>query len=505
MSKIQETIGRRALIATSSNYRSVAEAIMEFVDNPFDYRRGRHLNVNVEVDKEADWLRVTDYGGEGMDDSALRDWNQWGEGHEHNKQDIGQYHVGGKSAAIYLAEDLEFICRLAGTDTIWHFRDRQWGSRTTPLSSDVTQVLNLPESLKRAKLESGVGFVQITLRGLKSNRYEIGLLERRLADAYRTLIRRGECVIRVNGKPLGNVELPWSSSIGRIEFGPVRLDQGLRISGVVGALDRDRLPNVRGARYPHGIRTEYNGRRITDGEEFGHNLSGRGALMRLYGEVVISGGELRPNQLKNGWPYDSDEWQIISAAMHEQMSGTVAKLNEIADAKPVSRIERKGANSARRRAEHALRRLEQLEKLAHRGSIPAVSAPAGRRSPTSENGIRESTDQSSNERQKPTPRTPPPLDPVGRLLRRVGGMPPVRLDALGDQTPRTEWRVEGDQQAIVVNTDYPLYSSLGPIEEYVFESILFHMLDHNTDVTLAESRILFDQLVWLDRSADEEG
>ena len=66
--------------------------------------------------------------------------------------------------------------------------------------------------------------------------------------------------------------------------------------------------------------------------------------MRLYGEVTIRGGNLRPNQLKNGWPYDSDDWQVLEAAMHEHMSSVVQQLNEAADTKPVSRQERKRAN-----------------------------------------------------------------------------------------------------------------------------------------------------------------
>lgn len=137
MTKITETIGRAALIATASNYNSVAEALMELVDNPFDYRRGRHLTVDITMDRAKDLVVVADSGGEGMDDEALRDWIQWGEGHAHSQSDIGQYHVGGKSAAIYLAESLEVICRKAGSSEIWRFRDPHWGSRTDSLTSEV--------------------------------------------------------------------------------------------------------------------------------------------------------------------------------------------------------------------------------------------------------------------------------------------------------------------------------------------------------------------------------
>ena len=173
MTEITETIGRQALIATASNYRSVSEALMELVDNPFDYRYGRHLNVDIQIDRTRDFVRVSDWGGEGMDDAALRDWIQWGEGHDHTTQDIGQYHVGGKSAAIYLAESLEVICRKAGTDEIWRFHDPHWGSRTTPLTTEVQLISELPRSLSRLPTPMGQGFVHITLRQLTPHRYEV--------------------------------------------------------------------------------------------------------------------------------------------------------------------------------------------------------------------------------------------------------------------------------------------------------------------------------------------
>ena len=505
MTSIKETFGRAALIATATNYRSVAEALMELVDNPIDYRRGRRLKIDIDVDRSNDLVRVTDSGGEGMDDEGLRDWIRWGEGHEHAAPDIGLYHVGGKSAAIYLADDLEIVCRKADTKTTWRFRDPEWGSRTTPLEGSIESLRRAPLAVVKNQLNVNQGFVQVTLRNLKSHRYEIGILKQRLADAYRGLILDDKCEIRVNGELVAPVEMPWSSSIPKVEFGPIQLASDLRVRGHVGAIDRDRLPSIRGFRFPHGIRTEYNGRKITDGEEFGHNLSGRGALMRLYGEVAISGGALRPNQLKNGWPLDHDAWQEVSVEMYDQMASTVAKLYEIADAKPVSRQERKRANSARRRAEAALRRLEAIEKLSGSGTIPSIVRPAGRKTPTpNDDSGGNSTSPSRNpEASERTPRTPPPRNPVGRLLRRVGGMPQVRLDALGDKTPRTQWRDDDTDRIIVVNTDYPLYSSLGAMEEYIFESILLHVLDDDQNVSLSESREIFDQLIWLDHSSDE--
>ena len=125
---IQETIGREAILALSNNYPNMTDALMEIIDNPFDYRKGRRLTIHVSVDKKFNstgHISVLDDGGEGMDLGALHDWIQWGTGHEHRSTDIGQYHVGGKLAAVYLAESLEIVCRKADSSGVYCFLDRR--------------------------------------------------------------------------------------------------------------------------------------------------------------------------------------------------------------------------------------------------------------------------------------------------------------------------------------------------------------------------------------------
>ena len=56
MATISESIGREALLAFASQYSSMSEALMELIDNPFDYRRGRRLTVEVTIDKIANIL-----------------------------------------------------------------------------------------------------------------------------------------------------------------------------------------------------------------------------------------------------------------------------------------------------------------------------------------------------------------------------------------------------------------------------------------------------------------
>lgn len=504
MTEITEVIGRSALLAAASNYRSVAEALMELIDNPFDKRHGRHLTIDVVVDKKGDRVVITDQGGEGMNDAGLQGWIRWGEGERHATDDIGQYHVGGKLAGIYLAEEIDIVCRKAGEDTIWRFHDPHWGSRTTaldasPLATIGGANLRWPDGAP----QPGIGFTRVTLRGLKEHRYDTAILRERLSDTYRSLIKRKQCTIRVNGEQIGTRHIPWSSTIDVVEIPRIEVLKGVKVTGRIGAIDRDQVPDTRGFRIPAGVRTEFNGRKITDGEEFGYKLSGKGNLQRVYGEIEIQGRGLKPNQLKNGWPQDSKAWTALEAVMKEHMGPIVAHLGSISEARPATREERKRASSARQRVQDALRRLQLLRN--GNGGDPGADGEgsAGRKRAERSRNEEKDRDPSGGPRSPVKVRTDPPPDAVGRLLRRVGGMPQVIYDSLGQQTERTQWRdQENGGRAIVINKDYPLYASLGSNEDYVFESIVSHLVYDETQ-SVQEARELFDRIVWLDKAQPE--
>ena len=441
MTEITEIIGRSALLAAASNYRSVAEALMELVDNPFDKRRGRHLTIDVVIDKKGDRVVITDQGGEGMNDAGLQGWIRWGEGEQHATDDIGQYHVGGKLAAIYLAEEIDIVCRKAGEDAIWRFHDPRWGSRTTALNaSPLARVGGANLRWPDGRPAAGDGFTRVTLRGLKEHRYDIANLRERLSDTYRSLIERKQCTIRVNGEQVGTRHIPWSSTIKVVEIPRTEVFKGVTVTGRVGAIDRDQIPDTR-IRIPAGVRTEFNGRKITDGEEFGHKLSGKGNLQRVYGEIEIQGRGLKPNQLKNGWPQDSEGWTALDAVMKEHMAPIVAHLGRISEARPATREERKRANNARRRVQDALKQLQMLRNGIGGDSDADGEGPGGRKSSKTTGEKNTSTNNNPDKPRGPVKiRTRPPEDAVGRLLRRVGGMPQVIYDSLGQQTERTQWR-----------------------------------------------------------------
>ena len=505
MTQIIETIGRSAILAAASNYQSVAEAVMELVDNAFDKRYGRHLTICINVNKSRDHLEVLDCGGEGMNAAGLQEWIRWGEGPEHHAQDIGQYRIGGKLAAVYLAEELEVVSRKSGEQEAWKFHDPHWGSRTDALTSSQIAEVDISSMRWPARApQEGEGFTRVTLRGLKDHRYEVSILKQRLATTYRALIHGNACKIVVDKDAVTPFEIPWSSSVEVREVVRTQVHKGVYVQGRVGAIDRDRLPEARGVRLKAGIRTEFNGRMITEGEEFGHNLAGKGNLQRTYGEIAISGDGLKPNQLKNGWPYDNIAWKALADCIHDEMQPVVTALARISEGQQVSRDERKRANNASRRVADALRRLRSSIQhgVASPSGLTDNVAPGGRRSPMPRENDRTAPGSETNETRKrrhvQNP-TPPPEDPVGRLLRRAETMPKVDFERLGDQTPRTQKRDEDDgTQTIVVNVDYPLYQSMGGMEDYVFESLVSHFVQQEA-VSTAEANTLFDQIIWLDK------
>ncbi len=509
--EITETIGRSALIAAASNYQSVAEALMEIIDNPFDKRRDRHLTIDVRIKKKRDRVTITDHGGEGMNDEGLRGWIRWGEGEDHSAGDIGQYRVGGKLAAIYLAESLEIVCRKAGETAIWRFHDPNWGSRTTALrASPLSQVPLSSVSWPDGPPPREAGFTHITLTGLKSHRYDTKVLRERLGDTYRSLIDANKCAILMDGEPVQPRHIPWSSSIDCVEIPRKEVCSRVYVTGRVGAIDRDQVADARGARIPAGIRTEFNGRKISDGEEFGFKLSGKGSLQRLYGEIEIQGRGIKPNQLKSGWQTDSTAWTAIEGRMREFMQPVITHLNSISESHPATREEKKRANSAKRRVEEAFKRLERLPQERGADSPPDDSAsvgpfaPGGRKKAEPQGGMQR--EPQGKDKGKIKRRTSPPNQAVGSLLRRIGQngqMPPIEHDALGPQMPRTQWSEREDKsRAVIINTDYPLYEHLGAHEDYVFDALVRHLVNDAIS-NVEEASELIDRAIWIDKEPAE--
>lgn len=495
MVAIRETIGRQALIALSNQYASVAEAILEIVDNPFDYRHNRELRIEISVDKPGDRVEILDVGGEGMDSTGLQEWIAWGTGEEHEEGDIGQYHVGGKLAAIYLANSIEIISRRAGSGHVWRFADPEWGRRATIFDGDLEELTRAQAedcipSLRQ--FEADVGFTLVRLRGLKPHRYEVGILETNLSNTYRALLNAGGCQILLNGDSVAPLEIPESATHAdqAIEIRTTKLEGGVTVRGRIWVTDRERFRVGRGVGMSAGIRTVFNGRLITWDEDFGHYLAGRGSLQRLVGEIHIQ--RVRPNTTKNGWDKDSPGWGAIHEFMHDQMQPMVAYLNQLIEARPVTREQRKRAERVRRQIDEALREID-LSSVNVPGSLGhEFDAPAGRRSPTPTDSPTPPAGEGA--RGDSVERTPPPADPVGRLVRRYRqGVPPIDYDQLG-RGPRSDWRDDERERTIVVNTDFPLYQET---DHYVLEGALMCLLKEGDEALTYEDALdRLETLIW---------
>lgn len=100
--RIREKLSRRVVRPLMGQFKSVAEAIFELVDNAFDEFDGHHggssLSINIEVGKRT--IVVENEGGKGMGPRELDNWLSWGDS---GKMDmIGEWGQGGKSAMGYL-------------------------------------------------------------------------------------------------------------------------------------------------------------------------------------------------------------------------------------------------------------------------------------------------------------------------------------------------------------------------------------------------------------------
>ena len=495
MSTIIETIDRNALIAFSTQYSSVAHALMELIDNPFDYRKGRHLTVEVQADKTKDYVEVLDFGGEGMDDEGLAEWIKWGSGREHSLTDIGQYHVGGKLAAMYLADEVDIQCRKAGQNEIWRFRDSSWGSRTDLYSGELERVRGqLPARI--AEIPTRVGFTRVRLSRLKEHRYNISDLERELSSTYRSLLSEGMSTITINGREIQPLATPVSNVFDPIRIEKTKLRTGITVRGEIYVIDRDRIPNNQSSAFKAGVRTVFNGRLITSGEEFSYYLSGRGPLQRLLGEIHLE--RIRPNTTKTDWNKDSLEWRELSIFMREQMQPAIAFLNQQGERKTVSRELRKKAALIRRRVVETFRKLAE-SGVANPGILAGeYDAPGGRKPPKTRKDGGGKQDSGSRSKRIVKKRTPPPSNAVGRLLRRYkGGIPEIEFDDLGKSTPRTQWRDNGKKRHIVINTGFPMFPSIGETEDYLFEAVVLHLLDDlQGDQPFRETLARLDQIVW---------
>ncbi len=333
--------------------------------------------------------------------------------------------------------------------------------------------------------DDGIGFVQMTLSGLKRPRADVQRLKTRIADAYSPLLSTGHLTITVNGDKVSPYTIPWTSDIEIVRIPRKVLESGIEVWGKVGALDRGKLRTPTGEREINpGIRTDFNGRTIST-EEFGLKLSGRGSTRRLYGELSISGNGLLPTQNKTGWDRDSDQWREVHIYVQPIVREVFRTLNRIAGkdkeserSKPRSRrpvkprviddggTEKPHLISPEKQAVRVERRLTQLLRRLSEEDI-ALQEEEGAA--------------------------------VDHLLSYLENVPSISIQSLGRDEPRSSWRKSiGSDPVLLFNKDHPLYAVPSTNESFMLESILTNLiLESNPDLSSASLFSLLDELHWL--------
>jgi len=494
MARWQELISRSLAQVAMDAFPSVADAISELVDNPVDFRRGRRIEISVQVDRPHDTIVVEDHGGAGMDAAGIADWLNWGSGRARRPTDIGQYRQGGKAACGYLADSLVLWAKAAGTNDVWLFEDNDWRKRAEPRDwgepEPVPSSMPLPRSLQGRPKDDG--YVRLELSRLRPQRYNLEELRWRLSSTYRRLLQEDAISIALNGEPVEPLALPLSSARPSQPL-DLRTPSGRRVRGWAAKLDRDAVTGVSAKhRIPGGMRCLYQGRLIRAGEYFGHHSEGKGSLASLIGEVELGFIGVIPQ--KTDFHRDSPEWQEVEKAMQEALVPIVAELRKGADKPPVSREERKTLAQVCEELGEAFRKL-RVERLWSGDQVlasppepgaarvdPPVIGVGGRKRPVQqkEKGGPQPRESGQHHRQPPQPRTVPPPDAVGHMLRLLDRVtagtlrPPVVFDSI-DSHVRSAWRWDNGSSKIVVNTDFCLCRELGASPGYLAETIILEL------------------------------
>lgn len=480
----RETISRGAAIALMNNFTSVAEALKELVDNPIDYRWGQPLAVHIVHDRARDVLVIESDGGRGMGAEDILVWLNWGEGEQHDASHIGRWHQGGKAACGFLGRDLRLWAKRAGSDDVWLLEDDDWAGRRVakdfgtpaPLALD-----EIPHSMRR--IPTGRGHVRIELsRLVRERRWNLDNLRRNLASTYRHLIRSKELQITIDGEDVAPLEIPLVTTAKRVEISAA-FSRGRRVTGWAGRIHREQLDTP----LKSGLRLLYNGRLIRDGEWFGYNHEGKGALNSLVGELHMTGFNPLPN--KTDFIDRGDEvWEELGADIIRQVGPLIAELRTAGDESRVSKRERECAQEVAHELEHVLATLNDTVN-GNGGSVEGtdvtmVPGPGGRARPSNREDKRTHERVPREPLGSREPRTPPPADPVGsiaRMLEKVTGgrkRPPLRIRSW-DASERSAWTHEAGQTWLDVNKNYPLYRAIRGDKSYVAETAILELCKPN--------------------------
>ena len=528
--QLEEVITRNAVLQPV--YSSFAAAFFELVDNPIDRRHGNKLTIKCLYNRDKDEAIVFDYGGQGMGLDEIDGWLKWGvgSGEKHAAGHIGQYNLGGKKATIFLGKGIEVIFRKKGEAKTFYFSDPEWGIREEPVVPKVLEYNSvgdlfetigkpIPTVISQGNIPSVFlgdmtgnpllrqGFTYIRIYKLKKMMVNKVNLSNKIAETYRPLIEKGHVEISFNGDPVNPTKIPESTTIKSIEieeqvFTGEPGEPPLIVSGRIFA----RTGNDKSLSISPGIRTYFNNRRITEGEDFGTNLSLTGSYQRLYGELHIS--SFLPVVEKDGWNVDSPQWHKLHEFMKKQMQIMLEELRSRGKEKPLSIAQKKII----REVESEIRKvLEGMFGDSLNGldlmltSFPESvnggthEGPGGRKPATPGESVRPTNGNNTKGSRVVKHRTPPPSNPVGKLLRNLHRTSLGFIDCVDlGRGPRSIWRIKDnnpDEKTIVINTGFPMYKELNGEKSYIKDTAFQHILSDIAKTT-DEFREQVDEAIW---------
>jgi hypothetical protein len=468
--QLVERIERKVLRPLMSNFRNMAEAIFELVDNPIDEFDGVHggsrLQVTIDIRRDKGLIVVEDVGGRGMGPDELQEWLDWGR--TPTGDGISEYGQGGKAAMGYLGNAWVIKAKRYDQPWAWEVGDDNWSDGTVAAKNLTARPFRAGKEL------AGLGYCRIEIRQLRRHRRlgaeQIGRLRSQLGNTYRRLLEDGTLTVTLNGELVPPLELPLYEAR---RTRPMRFkgDAGWSARGWVGRLKRDaraRTPiPIRG-----GIRLTRQGRLICDGEYFGHpGPAYKASLNTLIGELDLPRQvPVLPN--KTDFDRDSGEWGDVQKRMHEILKPDIDDLLKQPDEDKVTKEERQRVRAVRELM------MQALKLLVEQGQPNPFSTDGqGRKPPEPRPGRPETEERQRGpyERQKaPESASPAPEDAVGRL-RRLGRMPDWLPDVL-DPEIRSVWRANGSQRLLVINKKFPLCELRKMDDLYIAETAALELV-----------------------------
>lgn len=462
---ISERLSHGLKTIAMSNYTGPLEASTEIIDNSVDERDPSNPPLLLQINISKDKITFFDSHSLGMGYKELSDFLNWGYSSKlYGSGKIGRYGAGGKGAIGYLGIGCNIRTKRKNEDVIWELNEHNWRD------AGLKQFKPIPV---RNTSPINVGFTQIDILGVdkKINKKE---LSRLLSHIYSPLLGANHINIKV-----GKLKIePFEFTLDETE--PIiQIKEQTKYGIVIGWFGKQ----VSGTGIRGGIRCYYNGRLITRDyrkvqEFFGHpDPQYLGSMNYLVGEIHLDFVPVLPN--KTDFNRASREWEAVEKLIHTKLKPLVDALKNKKEEVTINNEDTKNLEEVQNLVRSAISSYEEHELMGQRSTegFGEGRKPPERRSETEPDmaGDKDSTDF-ENDR---LPRTPPPSNRVGTLLRSKGF--PIFEVRVGDGLNRASLIEEEGMKKIIFDKKFPEYSARDGDVLYKAEAALMQLVKPPSD------------------------